>query len=312
MYVVLDGEPGDLLGRLEHGADRDVEAEIGESGGDHLLAAVVPVLAHLGDEDAGLRPVRPLEGGDLCLDPVDDGVLADRLAIDAGDGLHRRNVAAKRPLQRQRNLADRGLRTRRPDGELEQIAVAMRSGRQLVERGFGRGDVARTLQLLEFGQLPRPHFGVVDLQHVDFDVSLRLVDVDAEQHLLAGIDARLRPRSSLLDTELRDPLFDRRRHAAQAFDLLDMAERLGREVVGEFFHEGRAAPGVDQPGRAGFALEDELGVAGDPRRMVGRQRQRLVEGVGVQRLRVALRRGHRLDHRAHDVVVGVLRRQRPA
>ena len=41
-------------------------------------------------------------------------------------------------------------------------------------------------------------------------------------------------------------------------------------------------------------------------------RQRLVEGVGVQRLGMALRRRHRLDHRAHDVVVGVLCGQRPA
>src|SRR3546814_6548203 len=31
----------------------DVEADVGEGGGDHLLAAVVTVLAHLGDQDAG-------------------------------------------------------------------------------------------------------------------------------------------------------------------------------------------------------------------------------------------------------------------
>ena len=50
--VGLDGLPGDLLGRLEQRADVDVEAEVGERRGDHLLAAVVAVLAHLGDEDA--------------------------------------------------------------------------------------------------------------------------------------------------------------------------------------------------------------------------------------------------------------------
>ena len=33
-------------------ADVDVEAEIGEGGRDHLLAAVVAVLADLGDQDA--------------------------------------------------------------------------------------------------------------------------------------------------------------------------------------------------------------------------------------------------------------------
>ena len=36
----------------EQRADVDVEAEVGEGGGDHLLAAVVAVLAHLGDQDA--------------------------------------------------------------------------------------------------------------------------------------------------------------------------------------------------------------------------------------------------------------------
>ena len=43
---------GRFLGRLEERPDVDVEAEIGKSRGDHLLAAVVAVLADLGDEDA--------------------------------------------------------------------------------------------------------------------------------------------------------------------------------------------------------------------------------------------------------------------
>src|SRR3954452_21648839 len=49
--VGLDRLPGDLLRRLEQRAHVDVEAEVGERGGDHLLAAVVAVLTHLGDED---------------------------------------------------------------------------------------------------------------------------------------------------------------------------------------------------------------------------------------------------------------------
>ena len=64
--------------------------------------------------------------------------------------------------------------------------------------------------------------------------------------------------------------------------------------------------------RAAFLLQEKLGVAGDARREGRRQRQRFVERVGVQRLRVALRRRHRLDLRAHDIVEQVLRRQRPA
>ena len=62
VHVVLDRVAGGLLGRLEQRADVDVEAEVGERGGDHLGAAVVAVLAHLGDEDA--RPPA-LFGGEL-------------------------------------------------------------------------------------------------------------------------------------------------------------------------------------------------------------------------------------------------------
>ena len=51
VHVGLDRLAGDLAGRLEQRADVDVEAEVGERGGDHLLAAVVAVLAHLGDQD---------------------------------------------------------------------------------------------------------------------------------------------------------------------------------------------------------------------------------------------------------------------
>ena len=39
-------------GRGEQRAHVDVEAHVGEGGDDHLLAAVVAVLAHLGDQDA--------------------------------------------------------------------------------------------------------------------------------------------------------------------------------------------------------------------------------------------------------------------
>jgi hypothetical protein len=45
-----------LLGGLEQRADVDVEAEVGERRRDDLLAAVVAVLAHLGDEMRGRRP----------------------------------------------------------------------------------------------------------------------------------------------------------------------------------------------------------------------------------------------------------------
>ena len=52
MHVVLDGLARGFLRRLEQRADVDVEAEVGEGRGDDLGAAVVAVLAELGDHDA--------------------------------------------------------------------------------------------------------------------------------------------------------------------------------------------------------------------------------------------------------------------
>ena len=67
-----------------------------------------------------------------------------------------------------------------------------------------------------------------------------------------------------------------------------------------------AAQRIDDMRDAGLLGEDQLGVAGDPRRGRGRQGQRLVEGIGVQRLGAAEHRGQRLECRADDVVVRVL------
>ena len=53
MLVVLHRLARGLLRGLEERSDVDVEAEVGERGGDDLLAPVVAVLAHLGDQDAG-------------------------------------------------------------------------------------------------------------------------------------------------------------------------------------------------------------------------------------------------------------------
>ena len=65
-------------------------------------------------------------------------------------------------------------------------------------------------------------------------------------------------------------------------------------------------------GDAGLVADDLLRAQRDARRALGRQRQRLVAAVGVQRLRAAEHRRHRLHRDADDVVVGLLRGQRAA
>ena len=52
MHVVLDRLAGGLVGGGKQRADIDVEADVGEGRRDHLLAAIVAVLADLGDQDA--------------------------------------------------------------------------------------------------------------------------------------------------------------------------------------------------------------------------------------------------------------------
>ena len=172
--------------------------------------------------------------------------------------------------------------------------------------------VPRGAQLLQLRLLLREHVGVVDAQHLDRLVGLDPVLVHADHRLPAGVDAGLGAGRGLLDAQLRDAVVDRLRHAAVLGDLLDVRPGAAGQVVGQLLHVGRAAPRVDDPRRPRLLLQQQLGVAGDPGGEVGGQRERLVEGVGVQRLGVPLGGGHRLQAGADDVVVDVLRGQRPA
>ena len=52
MHIVLDGLTSRFFRCLEQGADIDVEADIGESGGDDFGAAIMPVLTQFHDQHA--------------------------------------------------------------------------------------------------------------------------------------------------------------------------------------------------------------------------------------------------------------------
>ena len=85
-----------------------------------------------------------------------------------------------------------------------------------------------------------------------------------------------------------------------------------RQIVGQPLDIIAAAPRVDDARGSGFVFDEELRVARDAGGEVGRQGQRLVERVGVQRLRAAMGRGEGFDAGARDVVEHVLRGERPA
>ena len=101
MHVVLDRLAGGFGRRCEQRADIDVEAEIGKGGGDHLLAAVVAVLADLGDQDARAAAFVVLELADEFLHPFDGIRHADLPPVDAGDGLDLRPMPAEYFFERQ-------------------------------------------------------------------------------------------------------------------------------------------------------------------------------------------------------------------
>ncbi|SVA41490.1 uncharacterized protein METZ01_LOCUS94344, partial [marine metagenome] len=93
VHIVLDGLSRHLARRREQRADVDVEAQVGERRGDDLLAPVVAVLAHLGDEDPWPAAVCSLEAGYAGAGVGHLSVLADLAVEHARDGAHLRDMA---------------------------------------------------------------------------------------------------------------------------------------------------------------------------------------------------------------------------
>ncbi len=263
MHVGLDRHPGGLGRALEQGPDHHLEPEVGEGGGDHLLAAVVAVLAHLGHQQLGGAALRLGEGPDRGAGPAHARIVPGRPGVDVDDALGRGLVAAEHPLQRQADLSDRRLGPGRFDGEGQQVGAVAGAGGQGGQGGRGP-------RLIPFGPEPRQlfdlafaHRGVVDLQHWHVVGRLRAEAVHADHGLAAGVDAGLGLGGGGLDSALGQARLDRPRHAAEGVDLGDMVERAPGEVVGQPLDVDGAAPRVDRAGQARLGLQQDLGVAGD-------------------------------------------------
>ena len=133
-----------------------------------------------------------------------------------------------------------------------------------------------------------------------------LVLVDADDGLFTAVDACLALYRRFFDTHLRKAAFHRPRHAAHFLDFVDQSACFLCQLIGQAFHIVRTGQRIHDSCDAGFLLQDELGVAGDAGRKLGGQRERLIEGVGVQGLGAAEGSCHGLDRRAHDVGVRAL------
>ena len=79
-----DGLRGHVARTFEKRAHLDHIAEIAERAGDHLGAAVVAVLAHLGEEEAGRRAHLGGKAGDVSGGRIEPRIARECLGKDAG------------------------------------------------------------------------------------------------------------------------------------------------------------------------------------------------------------------------------------
>ncbi len=100
MHVVFDRLAGGFGGRREQWTDVDVETEIGEGRGNHLLAAVVAVLPDLGDQQTRAAAFGGFEGFDGRADTFDGAGHADLPLVNSGDRLDLGAVTAEYLFQR--------------------------------------------------------------------------------------------------------------------------------------------------------------------------------------------------------------------
>ena len=142
--------------------------EIAERRADQIGAAVVAVLAHLGDQHPRLA-AEPLGDRVGPRDRRPASASSSRLPVNPAHRLGRRVIAAERALQRVGNLAERAARARgrirSPSGE--QIRVRrLRARFQRIQRRAHLRLVARRPHLLQPRDLARADPGIVDLEEV--------------------------------------------------------------------------------------------------------------------------------------------------
>src|SRR5204862_893672 len=93
--LLLYREARALLGRLEQRAGDDLEAQVGEGRGDEVGAAVVAVLAHLGDQHSRLAPEPGADRADTLFRALPGGIVGPGGAVNTLDRSRHRAVAAE-------------------------------------------------------------------------------------------------------------------------------------------------------------------------------------------------------------------------
>ena len=192
-----------------------------------------------------------------------------------------------------------------------QVRLGRGRGAQLGQPALHLGAVAARADGLHAADLLALHLGVDAMDRRLAVVALG-VAVDADDDLIVIVDLLLQLERRVGDLALRVVALDRLDHAAELVDLGEVGVGLLLHLVGQRLDEVGAAERVDGVGHAGLVGDDLLRAQRDPDGVLGRQRERLVVGVGVQRLRAAEHAGERLDRRADDVVERLLGGERHA
>ena len=136
--------------------------------------------------------------------------------------------------------------------------------------------------------------------------------VQADDDALAFFDFPLEPVGAGADLLLDEALFNGGHGAAHAVDLVDVVLGPGLDFVGKVFDVIGTRQGVDGVADVGLIGHHLLGAQRHLDRQLGGQGQGLVIGVGVQGLGAAQHGAHGLEGHPHDVVQGLLGRQRAA
>jgi len=207
-------------------------------------------------------------------------------------------------------------------GDLPQSCVGFHSGQdvghEVVGTGSGIGEsgqgviglrlVAPAAQRLQPADLPLNHFGInpQDLRHWSLLVH---VLVDTNHDALPRLDLALQLIGRVLNLALGVAQFDGPQRPSQFVDLVDVVLRALLDLLGHALHEVTAGQWVHAVRHPRLVGDDLLGSQGDLHRLLGGQPQRLVVGVGVERLGAAQHRRQRLHRHANDVVLRLLGRQ---
>src|SRR5215208_5327077 len=191
---------------------------------------------------------------------------------------------------------------------VHRVFVAGAGFLQLLEPFIHEIVVPVLLQFLEAFELAFGDLGV-DAVELHVLLVLGLVDVDVDHVALLLFQLALVAGRGFGDFAHREALFDGRYHAPHLVNLVEILVGLPLELVGQGLDEVGAAErvyGVRYTGLQGCYL---LRPDGDAHRFFCRQRERLVERVGVQALGAAEDGRQSLEGGAGDVVVRLLRGQ---